>query len=360
MNYSQRASQDIFHIVVTLADQAAACALGVVLHATGSTPGKIGSKMVTDGKQVLHGTIGGGWVEKAVLQQAASVIETGQPKVLDFQLENHELAKSTPVCGGSMRVLLDPSLARYRAAYAEASAIRNNRQRGALLTTLRHQGTCTVEVDCIKQESVTANTRFPGADAIQQTLDREKTALFASDPSAVPSQLEVLVEPLLPQPIVLLVGGGHVGQAVAVQANLVGFDIAVIDDRDQFARHELFPNNSTIVCGDIGKEVADFPIAADTYVVIATHGHKHDGDALAACIHRPAAYIGMIGSRRKTAMMRESFVDAGRCTAQDFDRVYAPIGLEIGATTPVEIATSIVAQMIAIRRTGSAPRFSRM
>ena len=108
--------------------------------------------------------------------------------------------------------------------------------------------------------------------------------------------------------------------------------------------------------GPPDEEVAGFPFGADTYVVIVTRGHQHDAEALAACLRRPAAYVGMIGSRRKVALMRQDFVRSGRATAEELGRVYAPIGLDVGAVTVPEIATSIVAQLIAVRRKGSAPR----
>jgi xanthine dehydrogenase accessory factor len=149
-----------------------------------------------------------------------------------------------------------------------------------------------------------------------------------------------------------------VGQAVAAQAHLVGFDLVVIDDRAPFTRPEHFPPGTTLRCGTIHDKVAAEHLDEDTYVVIVTRGHKHDADALAACIRQPAAYIGMIGSRRKVRMMREDFIGSGRATAVEFDRVYAPIGLDIGSVTVAEIAASIVAQLIAVRRRGKSPRFS--
>jgi xanthine dehydrogenase accessory factor len=150
----------------------------------------------------------------------------------------------------------------------------------------------------------------------------------------------------------LIVGGGHVGQAVALQASLIGFDVVVIDDRPEFADPALFPEGVTTLCGDIEKEVADFPVADDTYIVVVTRGHKHDAEALQACIHSPAAYIGMIGSRRKVALIRKSFIESGLATEEELDRVFAPIGLDIGSVTVPEIATSIAAQLIAVRRKG--------
>jgi xanthine dehydrogenase accessory factor len=255
--------------------------------------------------------------------------------VFDFDLEGRAVAASQPICGGRMRVLIDPTAAQHRAAYAAAATARERRQRGVLVTFVEtpSAGIPTVE-----------NT--PETAAIRVTVEFHAVVPVApTDPL-----LEVFVEPILPAPLVVVVGGGHVGQAVAVQADLVGFDILVIDDRAEFTGHELFPPGTTTRCGPIAAEVAALPLAADTYVVIVTRGHEQDAEALAACIHKPAAYLGMIGSRRKVAMMREAFIASGQATAAEFDRVHAPIGLGIGAWTVPEIAVSIVAELIAERR----------
>ena len=110
------------------------------------------------------------------------------------------------------------------------------------------------------------------------------------------------------------------------------------------------------ICGDIGREMAGLSLDEATYIVIATHGHKLDAETLAACIHREAAYIGLIGSRRKVKVIRKWLDESGRATAAELDRVYSPVGLDIGAVTVPEIAASIVGQLIAVRRQGSAPR----
>jgi xanthine dehydrogenase accessory factor len=137
-----------------------------------------------------------------------------------------------------------------------------------------------------------------------------------------------------------------------VQARLAGFEIVVIDDRPAFTVPAMFPREATIRCGPIGDEVARCPIDSDTYVVIATRSHAHDAEALAVSLRQPARYIGMIGSRRKVTHLRREFLEAGRSTDAEFDRLYAPVGLDIGAVTVPEIATSIVAQLIAVRRKG--------
>ena len=150
----------------------------------------------------------------------------------------------------------------------------------------------------------------------------------------------------------LIVGGGHVGQAVAQQATWLGFDVTVLDDRTEFAQANRFPVGTKVICGQICGEVERFPKDKDSYIVIVSRGHRPDAEALDGCIHSEPAYIGMIGSRRKAGLLRKHFLESGLATEDEFDRVFAPIGLDIGAVTVEEIATSIMAQVVAVRRKG--------
>jgi xanthine dehydrogenase accessory factor len=179
------------------------------------------------------------------------------------------------------------------------------------------------------------------------------------DDPAPEAVADVLVEPVVPRPRLLVVGGGHVGQALVRQASLVGFEVVVIEDRPEFADAALFPQGVTVRRGDVADELKSLltGAGADSCVALVSRGHLVDGKALAACIHRPAAYIGMMGSRRKVALLRRHFLETGLATAAEFDRVYAPIGLDIGAQAVEEIAASIVAQLIAVLRKGRAPRW---
>ncbi len=354
--HPSRLPEDAYRTIVQLADEGRDCAVAVVLQTDGSSPCKAGSKAIIDATGVICGTIGGGLVEATAQRRAAEVLKSKRPAVLDFCLESPIVDDTDPICGGTVRVLLNPLSAEHREAYSTATAMQEHRQRGVLLTIVRGCEERTVDVQCLTEQAITPGFVFPDADAIRAILAREEPRLFVSEPNPDAQRLEVLVEPLIPAPVVVIVGGGHVGQAVAVQASLVGFDIVVVDDRPEFTRPELYPDGATMRCGEIGTEVACLPLGEDTYVAIATRGHQHDSVALAACIHAPVAYVGMIGSRRKVAMIRRDFIESGKATAEEFDRVYAPIGLDIGSATVPEIATSIAAQLIAVRRKGRAPR----
>jgi xanthine dehydrogenase accessory factor len=169
--------------------------------------------------------------------------------------------------------------------------------------------------------------------------------------------LEIFVEPILPQPVLYLFGGGHVATAVARIAHQAGFAIGIVDDRDTFANAERFPMAAEI---HVSYEEAFAKIHPNvsTYIVIVTRGHKDDMRVLDWAVATPARYIGMIGSRRKVVSVYKALEKEGH-SLDKFERVHAPVGLEIGALTPEEIAVSITAELIAIRRNaGNLPHKS--
>jgi xanthine dehydrogenase accessory factor len=160
--------------------------------------------------------------------------------------------------------------------------------------------------------------------------------------------LEIFVEPILPQPMVYLFGGGHVSAAVARVIHQAGFGVAIVDDREAFANAERFPMASEIYSTyeDAFEKIRP---NSSSYLVIITRGHKDDMRVLAWALGTEAKYIGMIGSKRKVIAVYKALEKEG-LSAEHFDRVHAPVGLEIGALTPEEIAVSIAAELIAVRR----------
>jgi xanthine dehydrogenase accessory factor len=160
--------------------------------------------------------------------------------------------------------------------------------------------------------------------------------------------LEVFVEPILPQPALYIFGGGHVSMALAQAAHTAGFAIGVIDDRESFANAERFPMAREIFTS-FDDAYAKLQPDASTYVVIVTRGHKDDMRVLAWAVNTDAKYIGMIGSKRKVISVYEALEKEGHAP-EKFENVHAPVGLDIGALTPEEIAISITAELIAVRR----------
>ncbi|UCG56750.1 MAG: XdhC family protein [Phycisphaerales bacterium] len=343
---------DTHRKIVEFVEQGCPFVVALVLRAEGSTPRGAGTKAVIGSDGKIWGTVGGGAVEAESQRRALEALELKQPIVFDFHLEGTDRKADVPICGGVMRMLVDPTAARNKTAYTQVADAIRQRQRGVLLTTIRAAAPAEVELQWFPEGGIPSQIDFPDAESISRCLDRETAQLFSNGVTQSATSVDVLVEPVIPKPRLLIVGAGHIGQALAVQAVLVGFDVTVVDDRAEFTDPALFPEAVTTLCGDIPKEVADFPIAEDTYVVVVTRGHKHDAGALRACINKPAAYIGMIGSKRKVALMKKDFIETGIATEEQFGRVFAPIGLDIGALTVPEIATSIVAQLVDVRRKG--------
>lgn len=346
-------SADIHQRVLEFIDSGRPFAMALVLNAAdGSTPQKAGVRAVIDGTGKIWGTIGGGFVEGQAQQYAVDACKSGKPILFDFHLDNAYSREAGAICGGNMRILVDPTAAEDRDFYARVAEAIRQRQRGVILTTAHTTAHTEVTSQWFPQEEIPVDAAFPGADNIRSCLARETPQLFVERSESPDAVTEVLVEPMIPKPILLIAGGGHVGQALATQASLVDFDVTVIDDRPEFTDQALFPEGATTCCGDIPKQIAALSTTADTYIVIVTRGHKLDAETLDACIHAPVAYVGMIGSKRKVALLRENFAESGLATQEEFDRVFSPIGLDIGAVTVPEIAASITAELIAVRRKG--------
>ncbi len=174
---------------------------------------------------------------------------------------------------------------------------------------------------------------------------------------ATPEAFQVMVE-VHEQPSALVIaGGGHVGKALSEIASLCGFRVTVIDDRPEFADRERFPEAERVIRGRFDEVLADYPLGSTTYVVAVTRGHKHDEASLRAVIGRGAAYVGMIGSRRRARAVLGHLVEEG-ADPDAVARVHTPVGLHIGAESPAEIAVSIMAEIILIRRGGDGRSLS--
>jgi xanthine dehydrogenase accessory factor len=162
-------------------------------------------------------------------------------------------------------------------------------------------------------------------------------------------QLDVLIEPVLPVQTLYVFGAGHVSLGIAKVATLAGFATTIVDDREQFANRERFPEAEQVHAADFEEIFPKLPINSSSYIAIVTRGHKDDMRVLRMAVASPARYIGMIGSKRKAIEVLKELEKEG-LPRQQLERVHSPIGLDIGAITPEEIAVSIVAEMIAVRR----------
>ena len=161
--------------------------------------------------------------------------------------------------------------------------------------------------------------------------------------------MEVYVEPILPDPTLFIFGAGHVGRCVAEIARSIGFDIAIVDDRIKYANRERFPYANALYAAPWDDVFVKLPINASSYLLIATRGHQYDLACLRFAVRSPAKYIGLLGSRRKTKILFDTLEKEG-IERTHFQRVHAPVGLEIGSESPEEIAVSIAAELVAIRK----------
>jgi len=173
--------------------------------------------------------------------------------------------------------------------------------------------------------------------------DAEESALLCG------GVMEVYVEPILPDPTLFIFGAGHVGKAVATIIRTLGFKIAVVDDRIRYANKERFPEADAFYVDSWEQVFGKLPVNDSSYLLIATRGHKHDLTCLRYAVQTAAKYVGLLGSRRKTKLLYEALEREGINSAS-FERVFAPVGLEIGSETPEEIAISIAAELVAIRK----------
>lgn len=254
-------NEEVFQAVNDVFARGESAALVTIIRTQGSTPQRVGAKMLVfpDGRTV--GTIGGGCYENDAFWKARRALETRKPLVARYELADDLAEESGLICGG---------------------------------------------------------------------------------------QMEVYVEPLEASPHLYLVGAGHVALHLGRLAAPAGFRVHVIDDREKFSNAERFPDAVEVAVDDIPAwlEKTDFPPTA--YAVILTRGHRHDLDALRALAPRPLRYLGLIGSKAKVARLHEALREAGVALA-DPQRLHAPVGLDIGAVTPQEIAVSILAELIAVK-----------
>lgn len=171
------------------------------------------------------------------------------------------------------------------------------------------------------------------------------------DPGICGGQLEVYVEPVLTHPTVLVIGGGHVGKAVAHLARWLSFRVVVSDDRPEFCSPEANPDADAFVCAKMSQIPSEMKITPHTYIVLTTRGMTVDVEGLPQLLDTPARYIGVIGSKRRWALTRKTMLEAG-VPEEHLRRVRAPMGLELKAETPEEIAVSILAEIIMLRNGG--------
>jgi xanthine dehydrogenase accessory factor len=354
--------------VTAALEQRRPCVWCAVVETRGSTPQKAGAAMLVfaDGSQ--RGTLGGGCIEAEVRQRALRVLATERveggeqrgslhppsagPEILTFSLDDNYGWDDGLICGGRMSILADPLTAPGSAEYYQRFRELVEAGRG-----------CTEAVALSPSAGLPACSRylFDGAGRLAAHLGKTPPpaavleALVPVEQRPRPATHQgVAYLPLLPRVTLLLVGGGHVGQAVARLAAEVDFDVWVLDDREQYVSRDRFPTADRLLIGDVGSTLKGLAptLTPSTYCLIVTRGHNHDEEALYHLAATAAGYVGMIGSRRKIKLIFEDLVGKG-IRPETLARVHAPLGFDIGSQTVSEIAVSIVAELIACRNLGT-------
>jgi xanthine dehydrogenase accessory factor len=235
-----------------------------------------------------------------------------------------------------------------------------------LATVIESEGSSRAEAGAkclVRDGQVTAETI--GDPQVIQAIVQESAARLREEQSKLISlqipalgKLEVFFEVMLAPPKLIVVGAGHIAVPLVKIAKVLDFHVTVIDDRLMYANRERFPEADEVLVSDMAQALKEMPLTPSTYIVLITRGHKYDEPCLRAIIHSQARYIGMIGSKRRIKACFQRFRDEEKIAEEVIERVYAPIGLDIATETPAEIALSILAEIIKVRRGGKAASLS--
>lgn len=300
------------------------------------------AKLLVTASGARFGTVGGGCLEAEVIERAMDVLERRIPALSSHSLNNELAGDYGLTCGGTAEIFIepvfpDPVLA---AAWTDATALVARGERGVMVTAL---------------DWANGPRKYAGASvATDNPLFRAADALGANAEQPLWTE-EFLVEPIVGRPRVVIFGAGHVGARVAEAASFAGWHVTIVDDRADFADTARLPFADRVVTCEFHDVLSSARFDADTYVVIATRGHQHDAIIAAQLAPKPLRYLGMLGSRRKAALTSKQLREWD-VTDDAIAQIYGPIGISIGADTPEEIAVSVVAEMISVRRAGSARR----
>jgi xanthine dehydrogenase accessory factor len=334
-------------------------ALATIIETKGSTPQIPGASAVFSSEGLCAGTVGGGILEADAQGKALQSLRQKVSLLYKFNLTADISSSEGAICGGEATILMDARPEDHIEVFRSISRSLSQRQPGVLVTFIGRHSEEKISLarywiemreDCAVDPQ-TPYARFH--KEIKKSLTANKPDLLRIEETIFSEEVEetlLFLEPIYLLPHLIIAGAGHIGQAVSHLGSLLDFEVTVIDDRPEFANKEKLPEADNIVVDDIGEAMQATPISSDTYIVIVTRGHEKDADVLRQCIDSKAAYVGMIGSARKIKLMREKFLEEGWATSAQWDRIHAPIGIEIQSKTVQEIAVSIAAQLVLVRR----------
>jgi xanthine dehydrogenase accessory factor len=372
--------KELFQEIIHELESGETMAMATIVKRKGSVPREVGAKMLVHRGGAISGTVGGGCGEAEVWRSALSVIDTRRPTTVQVDLTEEIAMESQGVCGGIFDVFVQPwyksSLPGQPGMQDLASAISASLEgeRAVVLVSIIAAGgawrPCIGQQMLVHENSETLGTlmlpdapkgfAFQLSESAQKAIAEGKphienvgaTLAVARSAESAEAWAEIFIEPFVPHPVLLIAGAGHIAAPLASLARLMNFSVSVTDDRASFANRERFPTAKQLLVGDIEATLKHYPITPRTHVVLVTRAHAHDVQGLRAIIDSPAAYIGMIGSQRRVWAVFKLLHEEG-IPPEKLSRVRAPIGLDLGGSTPEEIALSIMAEIIQLRHAGS-------
>ena len=311
-----------------------------VIASSGSTPRGAGAMMAVFSDGSSMGTIGGGAVEYEAQKQSALMFGSKESYINSYTLAKNDVADLGMICGGDVTVFydyVDPSEKRCLEMYAYMRTALDKNENAWIIRRFEDG-----------KPSETAVYDSGGLRFAVLSKDDEVKPLLSVSPELTQGDVRYYTEPLIRAGKVYVFGGGHVAQELVPVLAHLDFSVVVYEDRENFAREELFPGADGIVLHDFAKISERIAVSDMDYVVIMTRGHQKDFEVLDQMLRTPARYVGCIGSSRKISATKARLLDAG-VPESAFENLYSPIGLKIKAETPAEIAISIAAEMVLFR-----------
>lgn len=354
--------KSIYQNIVELFNEKQDFIIATILDKSGPVPREEGTKMIIKKDLSIIGTIGGGLLEATVIKAARDIFqnlfsnkENEKFKVScfikKFNLNNKDASLEGMVCGGELRIFMEyinTDDNKLKKIYELASKYNDDRNNFVMITQI-NENNCFIN----SPKWLCTETNFYGDENKEAYAIYKKTSENFKNQKVevmVVNNIKYLVEPLLNYETIFIIGAGHIGQKLASLTKMINFRTVVIDDRNEFANKNRFPDaDEIVVLNSFDNILSRIKIDNQSYIVIVTRGHIYDKDVLGQVIKTNAKYIGMIGSKKKRDFIYNSLLNEG-CTNEELNRVYSPIGLNIFAETPEEISVSIAAELIKVRR----------
>jgi xanthine dehydrogenase accessory factor len=319
-----------------------------IIGMEGSTPRESGTKMVVASDGHTYGTVGGSLLEATAITNAGEVLDKGRSRFMRFNLYGKGPDSKSMICGGKTELLLDfiSPTAENRQLFIQMSKFISEGVSFYFVTGFVGVGS---SADITGHCLVFPDGTVMGDDILTEadlTMIRGEMKLISSTSVVSTDTKSFIIDLMRKSKRLYCFGAGHVAMPTAHIAAMVGFQVAVVDDRDEFARAERFPDADNIYVRDFDNALEGLDIDTDSFIIILTRGHKFDRVVLEQAIRTDAGYIGMIGSRTKRDVIYKALIAEGIASAEDLEKVHSPIGLPISGKTPGEIAVSIVAELI--------------